>query len=149
MLVVSDRGVVQAGHTQRGLDALQRRACRRELFDQVHENPSTDDVAAGVAAARAFAPDLLVGLGGGSSMDCAKGINFLYTNGGQMQDYWGVGKAPRADAADDRRAHDGRAPAAKSQSFALISDAADAREDGLRGQEGGVPRGDPRSRDSH
>ena len=37
--------------------------------------------------------DLLVGLGGGSSMDCAKGINFLYSCGGEMQDYWGVGKA--------------------------------------------------------
>jgi alcohol dehydrogenase len=92
-MVVSDRGVVQAGHTQRGLDALRKAGLQTDLFDQVHENPSTDDVAAGAAAARGFAPDLLVGLGGGSSMDCAKGVNFLYTNGGQMQDYWGVGKA--------------------------------------------------------
>jgi alcohol dehydrogenase len=38
-------------------------------------------------------PDMLIGLGGGSSMDCAKGINFLYTNGGKMQDYWGTDKA--------------------------------------------------------
>src|SRR6185295_2079352 len=34
-----------------------------------------------------------IGLGGGSSMDCAKGINFLYSCGGRMQDYWGEGKA--------------------------------------------------------
>ena len=32
-------------------------------------------------------------------MDCAKGINFLYTNGGRMQDYWGTGKATKAHAA--------------------------------------------------
>ena len=44
-------------------------------------------------AAKQFQPDLIVGLGGGSSMDCAKGINFLYSCGGRMQDYWGEGKA--------------------------------------------------------
>src|SRR6185295_12632921 len=38
---------------------------------------------------------LIVGLGGGSSMDTAKGCNFLLTNGGRMQDYCGVGKATR------------------------------------------------------
>jgi alcohol dehydrogenase len=39
--------------------------------------------------------DLLVGLGGGSAMDCAKGCNFIVTNGGRMQDYWGFGKAAK------------------------------------------------------
>ncbi len=85
--------MVQAGHTQRGLDALSKAGLQTELFDQVHENPSTDDVAAGLAAARGFAPDLLVGLGGGSSMDCAKGVNFLYTNGGQMPGLLGCGQS--------------------------------------------------------
>ena len=73
-------------------------------------------------AARACQPDLLVGLGGGSSMDCAKGINFLYTNGGRMQDYWGVGKAQRPMLpmiAVPTTAGTG----SETQSFALISDA--------------------------
>jgi len=39
--------------------------------------------------------DLIVGLGGGSSMDTAKGCNFLLTNGGRMEDYWGEGKATK------------------------------------------------------
>jgi alcohol dehydrogenase len=39
--------------------------------------------------------DSLVALGGGSSLDCAKGINFVLTNGGTMRDYWGHGKASR------------------------------------------------------
>ena len=47
----------------------------------------------GLQVARQLQPELLIGLGGGSSMDCAKGINFVYSNGGQMKDYWGVGKA--------------------------------------------------------
>jgi alcohol dehydrogenase len=76
-LVVSDPGVVAAGHTARGIAALEKAGIKAQLFDGVHENPTTDDVAAGVKLARRHDPELLVGLGGGSSMDCAKGINFL------------------------------------------------------------------------
>ena len=52
--------------------------------------------------------DFLVAVGGGSSMDCAKGINFLLTNGGRMADYKGFGKAtrpmlPSIGRADHRR----------------------------------------------
>jgi alcohol dehydrogenase len=52
-------------------------------------------VARGVEAAGAHRADLLVGLGGGSSMDCAKAVNFLFTNGGCMEDYWGADQATR------------------------------------------------------
>src|SRR5882672_6856380 len=56
---------------------------------------STRDVDICLAVARAARVDAIVGLGGGSSMDTAKGCNFLLTNGGRIQDYWGVGKAGR------------------------------------------------------
>jgi alcohol dehydrogenase len=65
------------------------------VFDGVGENPTTIHVGKGVIAARGFNPDFIIGLGGGSSMDCAKGINFLLTNGGRMQDYWGTEKAEK------------------------------------------------------
>src|SRR5690606_18230631 len=68
------------------------------------------------------APDLIVGFGGGSSMDCAKGINFLYSCGGRMQDYWGIGKATGPllpMIAVPTTAGTG----SETQSFALISDA--------------------------
>lgn len=92
-LVVSDPGISAAGHTPRGLKLLENAGLQVLLFDGVAENPSTDHVEAGLAVAKKFDPDLIVGLGGGSSMDCAKGINFLYSCGGRMQDYWGEGKA--------------------------------------------------------
>ena len=65
---------------------------------------------------------MIVGLGGGSSMDCAKGINFLYSCGGRMQDYWGEGKATGPllpMIAVPTTAGTG----SETQSYALISDA--------------------------
>ena len=95
VLVVSDPGVIAAGHTGRGIDSLQQADLETRLFDGVEENPTTEHVEAGLAVAREFRPELIVGLGGGSSMDCAKGINFILTNGGKMADYWGIGKATK------------------------------------------------------
>ena len=93
VLVVTDPGIVAAGHAQRGIDSLTDAGLTTQLFDGARENPTTDDVNAGLEIAQQFKPEIIVGLGGGSSMDCAKGINFLLSNGGQMKDYWGVGKA--------------------------------------------------------
>ncbi|MEM7584165.1 MAG: iron-containing alcohol dehydrogenase [Acidobacteriota bacterium] len=94
-LLVTDPGLEAAGHAERALDALRSSGITPHVFDGVAENPTDAQVAAGVAVAREVQPDLLIGLGGGSSMDCAKGINFIYTNGGRMEDYWGEGRAKR------------------------------------------------------
>jgi alcohol dehydrogenase len=121
-LVVSDPGIVAAGHTARGIDSLNRFAITVTLFDGVAANPTTEHVEAGLAVARDFKPDVIVGLGGGSSMDCAKGINFLLSCGGRMQNYWGEGKAtgPMLPMiAVPTTAGTG----SETQSYALISDA--------------------------
>jgi alcohol dehydrogenase len=65
------------------------------LFDGVEENPTNHHVEAALEHARRNQVDLLVAVGGGSSLDCAKGVNFLLTNGGRMSDYQGFGKATR------------------------------------------------------
>jgi alcohol dehydrogenase len=120
-LLVSDRGIIAAGHAERGLTALRKAGIEVHLFDGVEENPTTDNVEAGLAVARRHDPELIVGFGGGSSMDCAKGINFLYTNGGRMQDYWGTGKATKAMLpmiAVPTTAGTG----SEAQSYALIAD---------------------------
>jgi len=94
-LIVTDLGIVHAGHAQRAVQSLAEAGIGVAVYDAVRENPTTADVARCLAVARESGADLLIGLGGGSSMDTAKGTNFLLTNGGAMRDYWGVGKATR------------------------------------------------------
>lgn len=122
VLLVSDPGVIAAGHTGHGLESLSSSGLEAQLFDGVQENPTTDNVAAGLLVAKAFRPDLIVGLGGGSSMDCAKGINFLYSCGGRMQDYWGLGKAT-GPLLPMIAVPTTSGTGSETQSFALISDA--------------------------
>ena len=122
VLVVSDPGIEEVGHTQRGVESLRAAGFETHVFDGLRENPTTDHVADGLAVAKDFRPDALVAIGGGSSMDCCKGINFLYSCGGRMQDYWGVGKAtgpmlPMVAAPTTA------GTGSEAQSFALISDA--------------------------
>lgn len=92
-LLVTDKGIAAAGHADRTAELLKAAGVHVTLFDSVRENPTTGDVAKCLAVAREAGVDLIIGLGGGSSMDTAKGTNFLLTNGGEMKDYWGVGKA--------------------------------------------------------
>ncbi len=121
-LIVTDPGIVAAGYPARAQQSLQAAGLISFVYQDVAENPSTGHVDAATIYAREREIDLLIGLGGGSSMDCAKGVNFLLTNGGRMQDYWGVGKATRPMLpmiAVPTTAGTG----SEAQSFALISDA--------------------------
>ena len=95
ILLVTDPGLAAAGHEKHVLQSLAADGVHAVVFDRVHENPTTRDVDACLAVARAAGIEAIIGLGGGSSMDTAKGCNFLLTNGGQMKDYWGVGKATK------------------------------------------------------
>ncbi len=122
VLVVTDPGIVEAGHVARGSDSLRSAGIAIELFNGAQENPTTDNVNDGLHVCKIFEPEMIVGLGGGSSMDCAKGINFLYSNGGQMKDYWGVGKALHPMLPMIAVPTTG-GTGSEMQSFALISDA--------------------------
>src|SRR5262249_57105812 len=95
VLLVTDPGLEAAGHPQRALDSLRGAQFEAFVFDHVEENPTTRHVEAGVAVARKHRIDFLVAVGGGSSMDCAKGINFLLTNGGPKSGYHGFCQAKR------------------------------------------------------
>ena len=92
-LIVADRGIVSTGQVNRAAVLLQASGAEPFFFHDFDANPDTAMIEAGRAHAAASAIDSLVAIGGGSSLDCAKGINFLVTNGGAMRDYWGFGKA--------------------------------------------------------
>lgn len=121
VLLVSDPGIVAAGHAAKGLESLAHAGLETALFQDVSENPTTKVVEAGLEIARGFNPDFLVGLGGGSSLDCAKGINFLLTNGGTMKDYQGTGRV-KHDMLPMIGVPTTAGTGSELQSFALISD---------------------------
>lgn len=121
VLLVTDPGIVKAGHADVVARTLEAAGLTVATYDKALQNPTTNCVDECVRAAREHQIDLLVGLGGGSSMDTAKGCNFLLTNGGRMQDYWGSGKATRPMLpliAIPTTAGTG----SECQSYALISD---------------------------
>ena len=95
ILLVTDPGLVAAGHADHARRILVGAGLEVVVFDQVRENPTTGCVDRCLEVAREGEVDLIVGLGGGSAMDTAKGCNFLITNGGQIHDYWGLGKATK------------------------------------------------------
>lgn len=126
-LLVTDAGLVASGHAARAETVLRAAGVEVFLFTDLHVNPSSADVERGRSFAATLAVDSIVGFGGGSSLDCAKGINFVLTNGGVMKDYWGYGKATREmlpTIAVPTTAGTG----AEAQSYAVISDAETKRK---------------------
>ena len=120
-MIVTDPGLVDAGYAGRALRSLEKAGIITTVFAEVHQNPTTADIRRTVRAAQESEIDLLVGLGGGSSMDAAKGCNFILTNGGEMKDYWGREKASKPMLpliAIPTTAGTG----SECQSFALIAD---------------------------
>jgi alcohol dehydrogenase len=93
LLIVTDRGIIDAGILDKTLHALKNARFNIHIFKDLESNPTTAHVDQGVAFGQDKNIDVIVGLGGGSAMDCAKGINFLLCNGGKMEDYWGKNKA--------------------------------------------------------
>ena len=121
-LLVADAGMVALGLVARARQLLEGAGVRVVPFHAFDANPDTEMVEAGRAVAAAAAVDSIVALGGGSSMDCAKGINFVLTNGGTMRDYKGFGKASRAmkpSIGIPTTAGTG----SEAQAYAIISDA--------------------------
>jgi alcohol dehydrogenase len=121
VLLVTDRGIVSAGHAGRVGRLLEGAGLSVCCFDAVEENPGTRCVDRCLEAARRSKIDTIVGLGGGSSLDTAKGCNFLFTNGGRMEDYRGIGKARRSMLPLIAVPTTG-GTGSECQSFALITD---------------------------
>jgi choline dehydrogenase len=89
-LLVTDAGVKAAGLLDTALEALRGSDVEPVVFDKVRANPGVELVDAGAAEYRAQGCDGLVAIGGGSSMDTAKGIGVVAVHDGSIVDYeWG------------------------------------------------------------
>lgn len=123
VLLVADQGVVDAGHVRRAVELLEADRIAVVGFHDFGQNPDSAMVEAGARFAEPHGVDAVIGLGGGSSLDAAKGINFLLTNGGDMADYRGYGKA-RTPLLPMIGVPTTAGTGSEAQSYAVISDAA-------------------------
>lgn len=94
VLVVSDPGVANAGWLAEAVDNLEREGIRTTVFRDLTPNPKDHEVMAGADLYRQAGCDVIVAVGGGSVIDCAKGIGVLAANGGLIVDFEGVDQIP-------------------------------------------------------
>lgn len=89
VLLVSDPGLERAGIVERAVHALDAAGVTHHTFTEIRGEPTVAVVDQALEAARAFNPDGVVGIGGGSVLDVAKAVAALFTSGGDITAYWG------------------------------------------------------------
>ena len=92
VLLVCDRGIVRSGHAETVRQLLEREKLCVTMFSDFSENPDGDQCADAASTIESSCIKGIVALGGGSSLDCAKGANFLQADGGTISDFRGYGK---------------------------------------------------------
>ncbi|WP_027716074.1 alcohol dehydrogenase-like regulatory protein ErcA [Desulfuromonas sp. TF] len=90
VLLVSDPGVIAAGWTSQVRNSLEEEGLETVLFSGLTPNPKALEVTRGVEIYLQADCDTIVAVGGGSPIDCAKGIAVVTANGGSILDYEGV-----------------------------------------------------------
>lgn len=95
VLLVTDPGIIQAGWVEKLERDLLADGIDHVLFQGVTPNPKDWEVMAGAEVFRDTGCDVIVAIGGGSPMDCAKGIGIVSANDGHILDFEGVDQIPR------------------------------------------------------
>jgi len=95
VLVVTDPGLKSAGVLDAVTAVLDKARLNTTVFADVEPDPRVEVALAAAAAARACGPDVIVGLGGGSSLDISKITSVLLTNEGPIEKYFGMEQVPR------------------------------------------------------
>jgi alcohol dehydrogenase len=121
-LIVADPGIAATGYVEEAASLLRAAGIAETRFHDFDANPDSRMVERGRHVAQAAAVDSLVAIGGGSSLDCAKGINLLLAGGGAMRDYRGYGKA-RGSLRPSIGIPTTAGTGSEAQSYAVISDA--------------------------
>ena len=95
-LVVTDKPLVKIGIVEKIVNLLNESGVKSVVFDDVKPNPSDTNVHAGLDLFQKECCDIIIAIGGGSPIDCAKGIGLVATNGGSIRDYEGLDKSKNA-----------------------------------------------------
>jgi len=90
VLLVTDPGVMKVGWSGKVIENLQAAGIEPIVYSAVSPNPRAEEVMSGVEDFRCNSCDLIVAVGGGSPMDCAKGIGIVSSNGGHVLDFEGI-----------------------------------------------------------
>lgn len=93
-LVVTDPGVIAAGWTAQVLDSIASEGISYALFSGVTSNPKDHEVTEGARIYKNEGCSAIVAVGGGSPMDCAKGIGIVSSNGSNVISFEGVDNVP-------------------------------------------------------
>jgi alcohol dehydrogenase class IV len=94
LLLITDRRLIVAGLDQSVTDPLREAGIDVEVFDGGEPEPSLELADRALVQARAYQPDGVLGLGGGSNMDLAKIVAVVLAHGGRARDYLGDGRVP-------------------------------------------------------
>ena len=84
VLVVTDKALFEVGVTARVTEVLDKAGIKYSVYSEVKPNPTIKNVLDGLAKCKEFGADVIVAVGGGSSIDTAKGISILMTNPDRM-----------------------------------------------------------------
>ena len=95
VFLVSDAGIEQAGWVQRLMDILEKEGIEWVYYPGVTSNPRDFQVEQGAELYLKNGTDVIVAIGGGSSLDTAKGIAIIASNGGRIRDYEGANRVNR------------------------------------------------------
>ncbi|MFC5699321.1 iron-containing alcohol dehydrogenase [Pseudomonas sp. GCM10022186] len=96
LLVITDEGLIKSGVLEGFFQSLADARIPFEVFSGVEPNPSTEVLDQAVAVLKASGCDAVIGVGGGSSIDTAKGVAAMATNPGSILDYEGYDRLPNA-----------------------------------------------------
>ena len=92
VLIVTDKGIRSANLLDGIEKSLQAVHLEYEIYDEIEPNPSDDTIHKGTNYLKQYKSEAVLAVGGGSSIDTAKGIAAMATNPGHIFDYEGVGK---------------------------------------------------------
>lgn len=95
VFLVSDSGIEEAGWVQKLMDVLKETGIDWMYYPRVTANPRDFEVEQGAEFYLKNGCDVIMAIGGGSSMDTAKGIAIIASNGGKIRDYEGANRVQR------------------------------------------------------